>query len=100
MKGILFDKKPFIVKSWYPNISYEKSSLTSIPVWIKLPNLGVMYWTANMLRKIIGYLGNVLKVDNVTLTKARMMYARVLVNMSLADGFTEELFSPMKMMNL
>lgn len=45
MNGILFDKKPFIVKPWYPNISYEKSSLTSILVWVKLPNLDVMYWS-------------------------------------------------------
>ena len=43
MNGILFDKKPFIVKPWCPNISYEKSSLTSVPVWVKLPALDVMY---------------------------------------------------------
>lgn len=43
MNGILFDKKPFIVKPWYPNISYEKSSLASIPVWVKLPNLDIIY---------------------------------------------------------
>ena len=45
MKGILFDKKRFIVKPWCPNISYEKSSLTSVPVWVKLPTLDVMYWS-------------------------------------------------------
>ena len=92
MNGILFDKKPFIVKPWYPNISYEKSSLASIPVWVKLPNLDVIYWTENILKQIVGYLGNVLKVDNATLTKSRMMYARVLVDMTLADSFPEELF--------
>lgn len=45
-----------------------------------------------MLKEIVGYLGTVLKVDIATLTKSRMMYARVLVDMSLADGFPEELF--------
>ena len=92
MNGILFDKKPFIVKPCYPNISYEKSSLISIPVWVKLPNLDVWYWTESMLRKIVGYLDNVLKMDNATLTKARMLYARVLVDMSLVDGFPKKLF--------
>lgn len=37
-------------------------------------------------------MGKVLKVDNATLTKSRMMYARVLVDMTVADGFSEELF--------
>lgn len=92
MNDILFDKKPFIVKPWFPNISYEKSSLTSIPVWVKLPHLDVMYWNDCILRKIVGYLGNVLKINNATLTKARMLYARVLVDMKLADGFPEELY--------
>ena len=45
-----------------------------------------------MLKQIVGYLGNVLKVDKATLTKTRMMYARVLVDMNVADGFPEELF--------
>lgn len=41
INGILFDKKPFIVKLWYPNILYEKASQTSIPVWVKLHNLDI-----------------------------------------------------------
>lgn len=32
MNGILFDKKPFIVKPWSPKISYDKASLSSVPV--------------------------------------------------------------------
>lgn len=51
-----------------------------------------MYWNDDILRKIVGYLGHVLKIDNATLTKDRMLYARVLVDMKLADGFPEELF--------
>ena len=45
-----------------------------------------------MLKKIAGYLGTVLKVDNATLTKTRLMYARVLVYMNVTEGFLEELF--------
>lgn len=33
-----------------------------------------------------------MNIDNATLTKARMLYARVLVDMPLANGFPEELF--------
>lgn len=32
-----------------------------------------------------------LKVDNAILTKSRLMYARVLVDMNISEGFPEEL---------
>lgn len=32
MNGILFDRKPFVVKPWSTHISFEKSSLTTIPI--------------------------------------------------------------------
>lgn len=51
-----------------------------------------MYWTDNILKQIVGYLGTILMVDNATLTKTRMMYARVLVDMPFNDSFPEELF--------
>lgn len=92
MNGILFDKKPFIVKPWSPYMSYEKASLTSVPVWVKLPALNIRYWSENVLRQIAGYLGVVLKIDNATITKTRLMYARVLIDMTISDGFPEELF--------
>ncbi|CAO2840939.1 unnamed protein product [Amaranthus hypochondriacus] len=92
MNGILFDKKPFIVEPWTSSISYEKSSLTKIPVWVKLPKLDIRYWTEDMLRIIVGYLGTLLKIHNATVTKSRMMFARVLVDMNVEDGFLDELY--------
>ena len=41
--GILFDKKPFIVKLWTKNASYEKESVTTIPVWVRFPGLSMHY---------------------------------------------------------
>ena len=37
-------------------------------------------------------LGNVLRIDNATITKTRLMYVRVLVEMNVNEGFPEELF--------
>lgn len=50
------------------------------------------YWSERALQSIAGYLGTVLKVDQATLTKSRLMYARILVDMNVAEGFPEELF--------
>ena len=59
---------------------------------MKLPALDVMYWSENILKQIAGYLGPVLKVDNATLTKARLIYARVLVDMNMTEGFRRSYF--------
>ena len=59
---------------------------------VKLPALDVMYWSENILKQIAGYLGPVLKVDNATLTKARLIYARVLVDMNMTEGFRRSYF--------
>jgi hypothetical protein len=44
------------------------------------------------LTTIAGYLGKVLKVDSATLAKTCLMYARILVDMNISEGFPEELF--------
>ena len=76
MNDILFDKKPFIVKSWKVKISLEKEDLATIPIWVHLPALPMEYWGERCIRKIVGLLGNVIKVDNATKNKDRLMYAR------------------------
>src|SRR5688500_4536313 len=41
--GVLFDNKPFVIKPWSPEMSMDKTSLSSMPVWIQLPKLKVEY---------------------------------------------------------
>ena len=76
MSDILLNKKPFIVKSWKVKISLEKEDLATIPIWVHLPALPMEYWGERCIRKIVGLLGNVIKVDNATKNKDRLMYAR------------------------
>lgn len=77
MNGILFDKKPFIVKPCIPKISYDKASLSTVPVWVNA---------------ITGHLRKVLREDDATLTKSRLMYSCVFVDMNISKGFPKEFF--------
>lgn len=43
MNGVLFDKKPFLVKPWTKHLSYDKNDLSSVPIWIRFPKLDVSY---------------------------------------------------------
>ena len=36
MSGILFDKKPFIIKPWKVKMSMEKENPSTIPIWVHL----------------------------------------------------------------
>ena len=92
MSGILFDKKSFIIKPWKVKISLEKEDLSTIPIWVHLPALAMQYWGERCIRKIAGLLGNVLKLDNATKNKDRLMYARALVEMDISNGLSDEAF--------
>ena len=100
MSGILFDKKSFIIKPWKVKISLEKEDLSTIPIWVHLPALAMQYWGERCIRKIAGLLGNVLKVDNATKSKDRLMYARALIEMDIKKmAYRMRCSSQMNMMN-
>lgn len=87
--GILFDKKPFIVKRCTKNISYEKEALSKIPVWVKFPRLGMHYRGQRCLRLIAGMLVRVIRVDNFTINMDHMQFARILLEMDIDGAFSE-----------
>lgn len=60
MSGILFDKKPFIVKPSTSTTSVNKDNLTAMPIWVKFPALPIKYWGLESLSLIAGLLGPVL----------------------------------------
>lgn len=66
-------------------MSYEKDSLSSILVWVRFPHLGMHYRGERCLKRIAGMLGNVVRVDNATMKKDRMMFARVLVELDINE---------------
>ncbi|CAO2826190.1 unnamed protein product [Amaranthus hypochondriacus] len=72
-------------------MSTDKNNLSSMPVWIQLPKLKVEYRSESSLRKIARIVGNVIKLDNATRQKARLRFARVLVEVNTNDDFPEEI---------
>ena len=91
MSGILFDKKPFVVKPWSSTTSVTKESLKSLLVWVKFPSLLVKYWRKESLSLIAGLLGPVLRIVRATMNYDRLMYAGVLVELDITEPFPEEI---------
>ena len=63
--------------------------ITSLPVWIQLPELDIKYWGMHSLSKIGSILGITLKIDKYVKDKSMLRYARLLVEMQLEGQFPE-----------
>lgn len=72
----MFDSKPVIFKPLTPDVNYTKDPVKSLPLWIKLPGLDVKFLGENILAKIAGVIGSVIKVDQSTLHINKLMFAR------------------------
>ncbi|XP_062088347.1 uncharacterized protein LOC133794921 [Humulus lupulus] len=84
---VFFDRKPVVMKPWNPIDDFTKDDITSVPTWIQLKGLDIKYWGEKSLFKIVGQIGTPLQVDNVTKHRDRLMYPRILIEVSIGQDF-------------
>ncbi|KAG5598713.1 hypothetical protein H5410_030083 [Solanum commersonii] len=76
-------KRPVIIKPWLPEFNFNEEILTTIPLWIKLPNLPLNCWNSVGLSKIGSSLGKPLYADECTTQASRISFARILIEMDV-----------------
>ena len=62
-------------------------SITSLTIWIQLPELDIKYWGMHSLSKLGSVIGIPLKTDEYTKDKSMLKYAQLLVEMQLEGPF-------------
>lgn len=67
-------KYPLRLCQWTPGIRVDASSLQILPVWAKLPDLVLQFWTTHMLGNMLGKPSG---IDKLTNDKIRLSYARI-----------------------
>ncbi|XP_062080725.1 uncharacterized protein LOC133785513 [Humulus lupulus] len=83
--GVLhFDRKLVKVKPWTADLDTLKA-VKSVPVWIRLPGLGLQYWGTKCLSALMSTIGNLILVDKVTKDRTMMQFARVLVEIEITE---------------
>ncbi|XP_062094166.1 uncharacterized protein LOC133800227 [Humulus lupulus] len=83
--GVLhFDRKPAIVKPWSADLDTLKA-VKSVPVWVRLPGLGLQYWGTKCLSALMSTIGVPILIDKVTKDKSMMQFARVLVEIEFSE---------------
>ncbi|KAG5572056.1 hypothetical protein H5410_061822 [Solanum commersonii] len=76
-------RRPFIMKPWVPEFNFKEEILTTIPLWVKLPNLPLNCWNAVLLSKIGSSLGKPLYADDCTFQVNRISFTRILVEVDI-----------------
>ncbi|XP_062080661.1 uncharacterized protein LOC133785445 [Humulus lupulus] len=81
---VQFDRKPVIVRPWTQDLDSIRL-VRSVPLWIRLPNLGLQYWGKNCLSVLVSTIEKPIMVDKFTKDRSMIRFARVLVEMEITD---------------
>ncbi|XP_074278418.1 uncharacterized protein LOC141602008 [Silene latifolia] len=78
----LFDNKPIVIKPLEVSSELEKGKVDVVPVWIRLAGIPLKFW-GRCLPKIAGLVGNFVQLDEPTVDKVQLSYARDLVKLKM-----------------
>ena len=67
------------IRQWEPEFQASSATLSSVAVWIRLPELPIEFYEHNALLKIGRAIGLVLRIDANTANGARGRFARLCV---------------------
>ena len=82
--------RPLVLKHWKPNLSLTKEDCSKVPVWVRLHNVPLEYWSSNGLSFVASAIGYPLHADHVTLSRKRLSYARVCVEIDASQNLIED----------
>lgn len=75
------DNKLIFMRKWEANLTFERATLTTYPVWIKLNNLNLALWNMRYITKLASLVGKLLDINENTRLVKRINYAKVLVEL-------------------
>lgn len=78
------------MKKWSSKINLDRDLLSSMPIWIKLPELNLRLWDSEILSAIASVVGNPLKLDDHTAKETRLSFARILVEINADSDLPNE----------
>ncbi|XP_074290286.1 uncharacterized protein LOC141617016 [Silene latifolia] len=91
-KGMfLFDGKPVIIRPWEPNTKITKVSVKTVPIWIKLVGLDLKFWGAKCLEKLASIVGKFIRIDDLTIERTLLGFARVMVEVTIDQQFPDKI---------
>ncbi|XP_050277862.1 uncharacterized protein LOC126719336 [Quercus robur] len=71
------------IMPWEPYFKASKAKLSSVAIWVRLPELPIEFYDASVLKEIGSVIGPVLRIDSYTASETRGGYARLCVQINL-----------------
>lgn len=82
--------RSLVLKCWQPNMQFLKGDLIRVPVWVRLYNVPLEYWTIKRLSCVASAIGVPFHADHTTLLCKRLRYARVCVEINVSKMLVNE----------
>ncbi|XP_062118601.1 uncharacterized protein LOC133832247 [Humulus lupulus] len=79
-----FDRKLVILRPWSTDLDAMRL-VKYVPVWVRLPGLGLKYWGVKCLSALASTIDNPILVDKVTKDRSMVQFARVLVDGEITE---------------
>lgn len=70
---------------------FNSTEMSTVPVWIKLPNLPLRCWSLNCLSQIASVPGKPIQCDMLMSSMARLSCARILVEIDLLEDLPQSI---------
>ena len=83
----MFGGKTIILQQWHPRFKFDKSKISTLPVWIRLHGLPFPLWSKQGLSLAASMVGRPLSCDELTYSCTRLDYARLCVELDAALPF-------------
>uniref|UniRef100_A0A803PY04 Reverse transcriptase domain-containing protein n=1 Tax=Cannabis sativa TaxID=3483 RepID=A0A803PY04_CANSA len=82
---VQFDHKSVIIRPWSSDLNAIRL-VKSVPLWIRLYDLGLHYWGSNCLSVLVSTIGKPIMTNKVTKERTMVKFARILVKMEIMDA--------------
>lgn len=77
------------VQKWRPGHSVEDAKISTLPIWVRFPDLPVEYFDKEWLCKARDKIGKTIKVDNSTRATTSGQFVRVCVKINMGKPLRE-----------
>lgn len=80
------------MQKWFPTFNPLTLKAMNTPIWVRLPNLPLHFYTPDFLSLISNTLGRFIKTDTDRISKGFFTYARICVKIDLSQGLPDKIF--------
>lgn len=73
------------MQTWKNNFNHWSEHIRRLAIWVRLPRLPIDYYDKKFFYSLGNQIGKAIRIDEMTLQKARTLYARICVEIDLSQ---------------